>query len=308
MSSAVQLVVATALTDDERRPLLDLVHRAEHSDGATPLNEAAMLRLNGRLNDDGGLHLIARDGQSGALLGYAQLDPGPAGSETSTGQLVVAPEQRHGGVGTALLNGLLDQATTPLRVWAKGASAGAQALAARVGLTRARMLLIMRRPLDTRPVVPEPSDGVALRTFRPGVDDQTWLAVNAAAFVDHPEQGAMTLTDLHARMAEGWFDPAGFVLAVNADHPDQILGFHWTKRHGVDSDGVALGEVYVLGVAPDQAGRGLGRVLLDAGLAALYDAGCRACLLYVEGDNTRARELYGRSGFVVATRDVMYAP
>ncbi|HTF39040.1 MAG TPA: GNAT family N-acetyltransferase, partial [Propionibacteriaceae bacterium] len=60
------------------------------------------------------------------------------------------------------------------------------------------------------------------------------------------------------RMAEPWFDPAGFIVATIED---TMFGFHWTKQHQDQ-----LGEVYVLGVAPSAAGRGLGKALLLTGL------------------------------------------
>src|SRR5690606_12518709 len=123
------------------------------------------------------------------------------------------------------------------------------ALAASAGWERTRDLWVMRRPLggDADPlpelVVPE---GVELHPFghRSG-DSYEVLRVNRHAFADHPEQGAMDLVDMARKMAEPWFDPAGLILAAPADGLG-TLGFHWTKKY---SD--TLGEVYVVGVAPE---------------------------------------------------------
>ncbi|MCD9448381.1 GNAT family N-acetyltransferase, partial [Klebsiella pneumoniae] len=88
------------------------------------------------------------------------------------------------------------------------------------------------------------------------------LAVNARAFAHHPEQGSIDAEDLAERMNEVWFDPGGFFLAHAGGEPaGRLLGFHWTKEHGVLGE-PGLGEVYVLGVDPDAQGRGLAKALL----------------------------------------------
>src|SRR5690606_10535850 len=112
--------------------------------------------------------------------------------------------------------------------------------------------------------------GVRLRPFRPGADEPAWRSLNARAFADHPEQGRWTLADLRLRMAEPWFDPAGFLLAER-ETDGRLLGFHWTKVHAKDPSSTGgepapIGEVYVLGVDPQAQGLGLGRALTLAGL------------------------------------------
>src|SRR5439155_1164520 len=75
----------------------------------------------------------------------------------------------------------------PLRFWAHGDEPAAQAFALRHGFARARVLWQMRRPLSgALPATPLP-EGVTLRGFRPGRDEQDWLRVNARAFEHHPE-------------------------------------------------------------------------------------------------------------------------
>ena len=143
--------------------------------------------------------------------------------------------------------------------------------------------------------------GFSARPFVPGQDDETWVRLNAAAFSRHPEQGRLTVADLHDRMAQDWFDPAGLILVVE-DAGDQVVAFHWTKVE----PGSTNGEVYVVGVDPAHQGRGLGGPVTRLGLAHLARLGLNEVELYVDGDNTAARRTYERLGFTDAAVDGQY--
>ncbi len=292
MSSDV--TVSNDLSTDRAAAIAALAEAARRHDGFPPLNEAALLALrHPRPAID---HLTVDDADG--VLAYGQLDR--SGGQP-VGQLVVAPDARRQGLGRRLLTALLE-AEPSLRIWATGDSAAARALAAGAGLQVARALLVLRRSLAGELPAPQATPGLTVRTFRPGEDDDAWLEVNAQAFAHHPEQGSMTADDLRARMAEDWFDPAGFFVAVD-DADGRLAGFHWTKQHPA-----RLGEVYVLAISPDAAGRGLGKALLLTGLNHLRDVGDSEVQLYVEGDNEAALGLYRAYGFTEASRDVMYAP
>jgi mycothiol synthase len=144
----------------------------------------------------------------------------------------------------------------------------------------------LAEPIPPR-VFPE---GVTLRVFVPGEDEAAVVRVNDRGFAWHPEQSRWDVRELLVREAQPWFDPKGFLLAV--DPADRLLGFHWTKVH---PDG--LGEVYVLAVDPDAQGTGLGGALTVAGLAHLRERGAPQALLYVESDNTAALRTYQKLGF-----------
>ena len=292
MSKLLTISVATELSGTEIDSVLRLVADAEAADQIRALNEAALLRL--RRTHPTTRHVLVSEQDE--LVGYAQLE---SGAEWSAGQLVVSPDHRREGVGTQLLQRLIMESTSPLRIWAMGDSAAAQALAATAGMARRRELLIMGRRLDDE--LPEPAvpSGVQIRAFVPGQDEREWLLVNAAAFANHPEQALIDLADLKDRMAEPWFNPDGFFVATRQG---AMIGFHWTKQHQDQ-----LGEVYVLGVAPWMSGQGLGKALLLTGLRWLRQQGCSRVMLYVEADHRAAIELYLTYGFTTASRDVMYA-
>ena len=253
------------------------------ADGQDPLDEHAVLRLKHAGLEGAGLWV---EEQGFALVRDGDLT------------LAVSPDARGRGVGGRLL-GLASDSEHPLdRAWSHGDHPAAVRLAQRDGWARTRELWVMRRPTaDPLPPLDLP-DGVRVRGYREG-DAADLLAINAAAFAHHPEQGGMDAAELAERMAEPWYDPEGLLIAVDADVAEGgMLGFHWTKQHDATT-----GEVYVVAVGPQAQGRGLGRVLTLAGLHHLAATGVAEVILYVESDNTPARELYASSGFAHAASD-----
>jgi mycothiol synthase len=296
------------------RDVLALAGEAGDVDGAYPLSEHVVLHVR-QGGDAPAVHLMARE-PDGRLVGYAHVDVTDQ-VEGASAELVVHPLRRRRGLGRALVTAAI--AATPdgrLRLWAHGDHPSAGALALRLGFERARVLLQMRRSLlAPLPDVSLPAD-VSLRAFRPGADDEAWVRVNALAFADHPDQGKWTLRDLRIRMSEPWFDPAGFLLATD-DATGELVGFHWTKVHGGHTDGHThdqqpahqhdpIGEVYVLGIAPQARGRRLGSALTVAGLRHLRSLGLDQAMLYVDESNVNAVALYTKLGFARWSTDVSY--
>lgn len=261
--------------------VIDSVRReCLETDGNDPLDEAASLRL--KYDGVVGLEHWVDGAEGFALLRSSELN------------LAVRPVARGKGIGRSLAEQALSTVGS-VTAWSHGDHPAAAHLAQRHGLHRVRELWVMRRP-SAAPlpelVVPP---GVTVRGYR-STDADAVLAVNAAAFAAHPEQGAMDAANLAERMAEPWFDPAGLLLAEDAN--GSLLGFHWTKRHDD-----RLGEVYVVGISPAAQGRGIGRLLTLAGLHHLVAGGVGEVLLYVESDNAPAIHVYSGLGFGHAPED-----
>lgn len=289
-----------ALTEDEQRQIRELIAAAGDHDGVAPVGEQVLREL---AADRTG-HLVAEDG--GAVLGYLNLNA-PPDDTAPMAELVVAPQARRRGIGSAMARAALTKSGGHNRFWAHGTLPAARATAAALGLVAVRELLQMRRSLRGVPTPSVPA-GVSIRSYAGESDDAELLRVNNAAFAWHPEQGGWTAGDLAERRGEAWFDPTGLFLAFEGT---VLLGFHWTKIHAGKPGAEPVGEVYVVGVDPAAQGRGLGRALTEVGLVyladRLADTDAPTVLLYVEADNTAALRTYEQLDFTVYSVDTAYA-
>lgn len=289
----------TALSNVDQDRIRDLIEAAKAHDGVAPVGDQVLREL----ALDRTRHLVARTRDG--IVGYLNLTAAEHDSPAMA-EVVVHPEARRRGIGSALIDAGLAEGGDGARVWAHGNLEPARATAAALGLVVARELLQMRRPLTDLPPVQEAAD-VRLATYSGPDDDDELLRVNNAAFAWHPEQGGWTAGDIEERRGEAWFDADGLFLAYDATadgsdgEPARLLGFHWTKVHTSD-----LGEVYVVGVDPQAQARGLGAMLTLVGLHHLAERGAKTVMLYVEADNAAAVKTYRRLGFDVFTTDVAY--
>ena len=265
---------------DDREWLTGLIERARREDGQPPFSDGSLVAL------ASGERRLIRIEDAAAIVA-----PGEA-------EFVVEPLARRHGIGRDLLHELLVAAPGDLLLWSHGDHPGARALARTFGLEPVRTLLQLRAdvggPVSIRPTAY--STGATVSAASGDWRDE-WVALNARVFAEHPEQGAVTRADLDELASEPWFDENDVLLAREVD---DLVGYCWLKvEHGI-------GEFYVVGVAPQWQGRGLGRQLVSAGLARLAERGIQQAHLYVEGDNAAALRLYRSFGFGEHSVDIQY--
>ena len=254
--------------------------------------------------------VVTTHDDAGRLVGA--LHVGPSDSETSP-HLRLSPVVRPGEpldeVANALVRPVLDELGrrdhAPAELWVFGADDRWDQIGGALGFQPGRELWELRVPL---PLAEQPRlpPEVHLRAFRPGADEPQWVAMNNRAFAHDPDQSGWSVATVRRREAEPWFDPAGFLLAVDGD---ELAGFCWTKLHAPTSlEPTSLGEIYVIGVDPDHQARGLGRALTVAGLEDLHARRHAATgMLFVDAANRRAVSLYEDIGFRRHRVDRAYA-
>ena len=155
-----------------------------------------------------------------------------------------------------------------------------------------RHILKIHRALQGR--IPDTDHGFTIESFDPLIHKQVWLDLNNKIFINHPDQGNWVMQDLENRMAEPWFDAAGFFLAIESG---SLVGMCWTKIHHDLVNQAPVGELYVVGVDPEFMGHGIGRAVSIAAMNYLFAQGIRDAMLYVDDDNEKGLKLYESLGF-----------
>lgn len=192
------LIIAGALDTELLRDVKTLAAAAGgESDGNPPFSEQTFVMLRGA---DSGEHsvlsfvLYAPDEDSDPatgedLAGIAVVVESEDGSGVL--ELAVHPSYRNQGVAGRLLGALQGKrgGLDGLSAWSHGNHEAAAELATQFGYGPMRELWKMRLMSSTA-ALPDAGlpDGVSLRAFVPGQDEQAWLAANRAAFSHHPEQ------------------------------------------------------------------------------------------------------------------------
>lgn len=131
------------------------------------------------------------------------------------------------------------------------------------------------------------ADGLALDRMR-WWDLEEVHDLERVLFVEDPWSPGQLWSEL-ARVPESRF----YVVARRAG---RIVGYAGLFVVAPEAD------VQTVAVAPDEQGRGTGRVLLAELVDRAYRQGARVLRLEVRADNTSARALYGSGGFTVDGR------
>lgn len=303
-----------------RSDVEELLSRTADADGIEPFDEQARLNM---AKSVGSRYLLAFSEGEGAS--YRDDEPGGEGASrerTLVGiaavdvrarsvELTVDPDFRELGIGTQLLQRVLDEAGRAdgggrLTIWAHGSSAGSEALAQRYKLEKVRELLVMTRNLVTLDKnSATDTDEWSIEPFEEERDLDDLVVLNSAAFADHPEQGKLTEEDFRERFAQSWFDPSMLWLVRERGNGTDVVGnpvaFLWLKPHSTTQV-----ELYVLGVDPSAQGQGLGGMLSAFMLHEMIGRHFTEAILYVESDNEPAVRAYHRVGFEVSERHVAY--
>ncbi len=296
------VAVRLLTTPSDLADALQILDDAEHRAGVPLVDESERVRLERAVEHDGELdvhhHAVVARTES-ACVGYAGLII-ETGDIHGVGDVAIDPNQA---CGPQVLRALLDAVDELARrhhahgtqLWIRQADPSDVAVAVAAGHAVHRRLAVLgRRSTEADQLPPAWPDGVTVRAATPA-DDAAVVAVLAAAYDGSADGGWDDARFAHATDRD-WFRYADLLVA---EDQTGIAGVHWTKRRSPTT-----GEVHNLAVHPRAASRGLGRVLLDAGLHHLAVEGCEDVLLWVDLANEAAVRLYVTAGFEQRWEDV----
>lgn len=138
-------------------------------------------------------------------------------------------------------------------------------------------------------------DGMHVRMFHPG-DEESLTTIQNRAFTGSWGFCPNTVAEVSYRLEMSVYRPGGVIFLCQGE---AVLGYCWTRIDEEENrlTGDPKGYVYMVGVDPSLRGRGLGRVMVMAGVAHIRKIVAGAVELEVDSENVPAMALYKSLGF-----------
>ena len=169
--------------------------------------------------------------------------------------------------------------------------AGAMALLRRHGYRQGHTSWMLAIEMEARPAEPDLPDGISVRSFVPGQDDEATYRVVEDAFNEWPNREPATFDEWAAlTIRRQDFEPDLLQLAVDGD---QVVGVVYSIDYPGDD-----GWIQQVAVAATHRHRGIARALLHRAFAMAWDRGDRVCGLSTDS-RTGALGLYEKVGMRV---------
>ena len=169
----------------------------------------------------------------------------------------------------------------------------------KTGFSRVRIEWHMRRERTTSPPLDLPPE-YSLRSMKTG-EEPILTTLQNVAFESNWGFSPNTIEQVAYRVALPGSSPKNVLLLFHDKDP---IGYCWTMTNST-AHGEA-GVIMMTGILPDYRGKGLGRVVVIAGIHHLTDKGMSMVDLTVDSENTPARELYLSLGFHQQTETHWY--
>jgi mycothiol synthase len=250
------------------------------------------------------LVMLVAELPDGRIGGYADLVDHAEEHLRFPIDLRVPPGEHEREIAAALLEAMEAQAAAmaapgaSVRLSVPATYEAAGRLAEEQGYERFRYSFRMRIDLDGDLAEPEWPEGISVRPFVPGRDDEAVYEAQNDAFADHFEHTPWPYDNWREWAFTESFDPTFWFLAEDGM---EIAGVCLCRSQA--GAGGELGWVNVLGVRRPWRRRGLGRALLLHSFAEFGARGKRGAGLGVDGLNpTGAVQLYEQAGMHVARR------
>ncbi len=235
--------------------------------------------------------------------GMARVAPEPAIGR-AVAEIAVLPRHRRRGVGRQLLDRVMertgDLGLGVLHIQVSVHSRGGRFLLEDSGFYAVRRYWRLTAGLDGIEAPTLPPE-FSIRPFELGRDERTLTDVQNEAFSQSWGFAPNTVEQIAARVRLRPWEPDGILLLEDRG---EVCGYNWTHRPSEQDP--PSGVIGMTGVRPGHRRRGLGRIIVSAGMAYLRRRGAGAVRLEVDHSNKPARELYLSLGFDLADETVWY--